>query len=161
METVQDGMQKYFNYREQMGRLTRAMRAEFYLEAISIEYAIIEDRVGSVLRHSGKWNPEKQNMLNKKLNKLSELQRAKKGFPVLVRKYISEDLVISIRTWKDQRNILIHALLNQSLSTEELRNLAIEGHQIVRMLNSKVSSYNRAIDKLNTTQNLTAGGKAT
>ncbi len=33
-------IQKYENYREQMGRLKRALNSHFYLEAIFIEYAI-------------------------------------------------------------------------------------------------------------------------
>ena len=61
MEQISDNMQKYANYKEQMGRLKKALSQGFYLEAIFIEYAILEDRLESVLRHSGKWNgsPEK------------------------------------------------------------------------------------------------------
>ena len=47
-------MQKYFNYQEQMVRLKKAMAAQFYLEAIFIEYAVMEDRLASVLIHSGR-----------------------------------------------------------------------------------------------------------
>lgn len=42
-----DNMQKYLNYKEQMGRLKKAIANSFYLEAIFIEYAIIEDRLES------------------------------------------------------------------------------------------------------------------
>ena len=65
MDTHIDNMQKYANYREQFGRLKKAINNNFYLEAIFIEYAIIEDRLESILRHSGKLNPEKHNQLNK------------------------------------------------------------------------------------------------
>ena len=47
-------MQKYFNYQEQMVRLKKALAAQFYLEAIFIEYAVMEDRLASVLIHSGR-----------------------------------------------------------------------------------------------------------
>ena len=51
-------MIKYENYKEQMKRLKAAMANRFYLEAIFIEYAILEDRLESALRHSGKWHPK-------------------------------------------------------------------------------------------------------
>ena len=56
MEQITDNMQKYANYKEQMGRLNKALTSRFFLEAIFIEYAIMEDRLESVLRHSGRWN---------------------------------------------------------------------------------------------------------
>ena len=37
-------MQKYANYKEQMERLNRAMKEHFFLEAMFIEYAVMEDR---------------------------------------------------------------------------------------------------------------------
>ena len=144
MEYITDNMQKYANYKEQMGRLKKAMASQFYLEAIAIEYAVIEDRVESVLRHGGTFNPEKHNTLNKKLNRLSEMQRNKKG---LVRKHISEELIQSIYNWKNERNPMTHTLLKLDLCTEDMRAIAQEGQRIVKNLNSKVSSYNRAMDK--------------
>lgn len=53
MEQITDNMQKYANYKEQMGRLSKALTQGFFLEAIFIEYAILEDRLESILRHSG------------------------------------------------------------------------------------------------------------
>ena len=45
-------MEKYANYREQMERLNRAMKERFFLEAMFIEYAVMEDRCESILtRH--------------------------------------------------------------------------------------------------------------
>ena len=48
-------MQKYENYKEQFKRLKKALENGFNLEAIFIEYAIMEDRTESVLRHAKKW----------------------------------------------------------------------------------------------------------
>ena len=140
-----DNMKKHDNYRQQMGRLRRAMNSQFYLEAIFIEYAIIEDRVESVLRHTGVFRPEKHNMLNKKLNRLSELQRNKTG---LARKYFSDELLESIHAWKSDRNTMIHALLKQDIHTEDLKAIAERGQTIVKTLCSKVTSYNRALERL-------------
>ena len=54
-EVLSPNMQKYHNYQNQFSRLDKALKAEFYLEAIFIAYAIIEDRTESILRHTGKW----------------------------------------------------------------------------------------------------------
>ena len=46
---------KYENYREQFKRLNSALHSGFNLEAMFIEYAIMEDRTESILRHADKW----------------------------------------------------------------------------------------------------------
>ena len=46
---------KYENYREQCKRLKSALNSGFNLEAMFIEYAIMEDRTDSILRHAEKW----------------------------------------------------------------------------------------------------------
>ena len=58
MDSKIDNMQKYENYRVQIGRLKKALKEHFYLEAIFIEYAIMEDRLEAILRHAGKWHPK-------------------------------------------------------------------------------------------------------
>ena len=44
---------KQENYRIQCRRLKKAMDNAFYLEAVFIEYAILEDRADSVLAYEG------------------------------------------------------------------------------------------------------------
>ena len=143
MELNQNNMQKYENYKEQMGRLRKAMAAQFYLEAISIEYAIIEDRVASVLRHSGLIREDKQYSITQKLNKLLNLR----GESKLAGKYFSEELISSIHTWKNERNPMTHALLNLHLHTEDLQKIAEDGEAIAKIMCSKSSSYNRALER--------------
>ena len=60
MNTVQiefpiSNIQKRENYVEQFKRLKKALDNGFNLEAIFIEYTIIEDRTESILRHGGYW----------------------------------------------------------------------------------------------------------
>lgn len=81
-----DNWLKHSNYSEQMGRLKKAMAYRFYLEALFIEYAVIEDRTESILRHAGVFNPEKHDKLWKKLNRIEEIARGKR---FLLRKYIT------------------------------------------------------------------------
>lgn len=137
-------MQKYGNYKEQMGRLKKAMDNHFLLEALFIEYAIMEDRCESLLRHSGAFNPEKHKTINSKLNRIADLARDKKS---LIRKYISDELIEEIKIWKEERNRLIHALMKQSLTSEELEQISAQGQQIVKTLCSKTTSYKRALER--------------
>ena len=99
-----DNMQKYGNYTEQLGRLKKAMTNHFLLEALFIEYAVIEDRTESILRHAGVFNSEKHNTLCRKLNRIADILRSKKS---LLRKYITVETINGIKTWKDKRNRLI------------------------------------------------------
>ena len=146
MQAIENNNQKYNNYKTQMGRLYKAQKAEFFLESIFIEAAIIEDRVESILRASGVYRPEKQNTLNKKLSRISELQRNKKG---ILKNYISVELIESIHEWKNERNKLVHALLKQETTAEELKEFSERGLLIVKTLNSKVTSYRRKMEKEN------------
>ncbi len=144
MEPITNNMQKYENYREQMGRLSKSMKAGFYLEAIFIEYALMEDRTQSVLIHSKVFNEKKHNTLARKIGKISDMGREKKG---LANKYFSEELLSDMKTWMDSRNVLIHALLKQSMHTEDLIEIAEEGQRIVKILNNKTTCYKRALEK--------------
>lgn len=50
---VASNREKQQTYREFMARYSRAMRNEFYLEALLIDYAVLEDRLRSFLYHMG------------------------------------------------------------------------------------------------------------
>lgn len=144
MNTQIDNMQKYANYKEQVGRLKKAIYYKFYLEAIFIEYAIIEDRFESILKHSDKFNPKKHNTLNAKISKVREMQREKKG---LIRKYITEEMLDIVSEWKEERNCLIHALMKQSLHTEDLEKVALKGQELAKLISNKGKSYNNALNR--------------
>ena len=144
MSDKEANRQKYENYREQMRRMSSALRSGFYLEAIFIEYAIIEDRLESALSHADAFNPRKQKTINAKLNKLEKLCENRSG---LAWKYFSPELIESMRSWKNRGNPLIHELMNQKLETSELEGFAREGEALVKTLKNKVGSFNRANDR--------------
>lgn len=50
---VADNRDKQRTYTEQMRRYKRAMTGEFYLEAMMIDYALLEDRLHAMLYHMG------------------------------------------------------------------------------------------------------------
>ena len=148
MDMTISNMQKYENYRMQMGRLKKALTNGFYLEAIFIEYSVIEDRTSAILRYGGykakARNKGEEPTLISKLNKISEVARNKKS---LEHKYFSSELIEDIRSWKENRNALIHNLINQQTTAEELKECAEKGSELCKLLNSRSSSYKKAMEK--------------
>ena len=146
-EMTPENIQKYENYKVQFKRLNRAMKEQFYLEAIFITYAILEDRTESILRYEGndiKPKGDRKSGITQKLNKIKTIAREKKSLP---NKYFNEELIDRIMSWKNDRNRMIHALLKQQLSTEELRQIAEEGKLVVRELCNKANNYKRAVER--------------
>ena len=139
-----DNQQKYENYRVQSRRLASALRSGFYLEAVFIEYAIIEDRLESALTHTGAFNPNVQRSITSKLSKLEKLCENKRG---LARRYFPAELLAAIRAWKDRRNPLVHELMKQHVTAGDFEAVAREGEVLVKTLKSKVGSFNRAVDR--------------
>ena len=141
---------KYENYREQFKRLKSALNNGFNLEAMFIEYAIMEDRTESILRHSEMWDAYlksrkgRQPAIDSKIRYIQRLAEQKK---TLVNKYFSDDLLDRLLAWKDERNRLIHALLKQQFEHNEVSKLASEGKMIVDELRKRSGNYNRAVER--------------
>ena len=146
MDVVSDNMQKYENYRVQIGRLKKALKEHFYLEAIFIEYAIMEDRLEAILRHAGKWHPKEGRFvsLEAKTKKVAKLAEEKKN---PAHRYFPPELTDVLLAWKERRNQLIHALLKQSLHSVDLLEVVEEGERLTKQLCSKATSHRRALEK--------------
>ena len=142
---IAENMLKYENYKEQNGRLKKALDNHFYLEAIFIEYTIIEDRLSSILRYEGNSIKSKDHVsIDKKLNKVDAIAREKKG---LANRYFTPEFVDSIRRWKEKRNPLVHSLMKQNLSTELLYEIALEGQSLQKELCRLSQNYKRAVER--------------
>ena len=135
-------MQKYGNYKEQMGRLKKAMDNHFLLEALFIEYAIIEDRTESILYHSGIKLRDRAGLMEK-VKAIHKLLA--KGS--MISKYIVPDMLDEIDVWSKKRNDMIHSLMKQNLTTDGLEEIVMQGQQIVKTLCSKTTSYKRALER--------------
>ena len=143
-EPVPENIRKYENYKEQFKRLNRAMSNAFYLEALFIEYAIMEDRAEAILRYEDNGISSKNGFvsIDRKLNKIGKIAEQKRSLP---NRYFSDDLIERIAAWKEERNRLIHALMKQSLTTEGLRCLAEEGRTLACELRDRANLYKRAV----------------
>ena len=153
--TRADNAQKHENYREQFNRLKRAISSEFYLEAIFIEYTIIEDRTESILRHAGKWDAylkkrgRYQVTLDSKIAYIQDFAREKKS---IAYKYFSDTLMDEILEWKEERNRLIHALLKQSLTAEDVSKIARTGERLTKEIRTRATNFSRAVERKNSTR---------
>ena len=150
MDTTIDNHQKYENYKEQFQRLNKALANGFNLEAMFIEYAIMEDRTESILRHAELWESyfKKRGNRGPTINsKISYIQGKVNSGDKLLQKYFANDLLDQVLLWKEERNRLIHALLKQQFEHNEIAKLAAQGNDLVKILRSKTSSYNRAVEK--------------
>lgn len=156
MENQISNMQKYDNYREIFGKLKRAMASEFYYEAIFLEYSIMEDRTESILKYAEKWdaylkkhrrgNPEREPTMESKIKYIKgQIESGNK----LLNKYFGDDLLDRIIVWKEDRNTLIHALLNQQLNNEAVAEIALTGEKLTKELRNKSTNFNRAVERKN------------
>ena len=140
--------EKQLTYAERKMQLKKALKAGFYFEAIFLEYAIMEDRTESVLRHAGgikltngKGQPLK---LSEKVNKIRSNQVFHEKF---IRQRLTFDLLDAIDKWRVCRNNLVHYLMNSPTESDELKALAEEGNELVTILDNKVKSVNRYFEK--------------
>ena len=142
---------KYENYREQFKRLNRALTNGFYLEAMFIEYALMEDRTESVLRHADRWEAYLQSKRGRTPtldSKVRTIQKAAEQKKTLLSRYFSDDLLQQILDWKEDRNRLIHALLKQQFAHDEIRLLAERGNALAKALRTRSGNFSRAADKM-------------
>ena len=125
------------------------MKAEFYYQAIFIEYAIIEDRCLSVLKHAKVKHTDKKGWELKMSGKLNKMRSNPAFTKPYVRERISLDLIENVETWKRERDRLIHALARIPYNSDEVKEIAERGRVLVNSLDNKVRSVNRYYDKQN------------
>lgn len=145
---TEKNMEKCKAYQAMKTNLLKAMRSEFYYQAIFIEYAIIEDRCLSALVHAGvKYQDSKGNELS--LARKIEKMRKNPAFTnSYVRERITEELLDQILEWKRERDRLIHALAKIPYDNEYVKNVAEQGKELVRVLDNKVKSINLFFERM-------------
>ena len=137
---------KHANYKEQIKRLNLAFKNRFLLEAILIDYGMLEDRTEAFIRYSlGENKLDKYQTINRKINKLKALFGDKYQN---INRYLSLELLDDLHNWKEKRNSIIHGLMKRNNSTFELEALALEGLNLVKILNSKSISFKRKLEKI-------------
>lgn len=140
--------EKQKNYKTQFQRLKKAMDNAFYLEAVFIEYAIMEDRTESILSYEGykinSRNPNGFVSFGEKKRKICDVARGKK---TLMNHYFSDDIMDRAMEWVNERNSVIHALLKKNTTTEELKAFAECGESLCKELRNRANNYKRMLER--------------
>lgn len=142
--------EKYEAYKVMKVNLKKAMNAGFYYQAIFIEYAIMEDRTLSALKHAGVKYTDSKGWELKLAAKLNKMKSNSAFTNPDVRKRISLELIERLENWKRDRDRLIHALARIRYDNDEVREIAERGLELVNTLDNKVRSVNRYYGKIQT-----------
>lgn len=130
-------MAKHALYKKFLSRLDDAFSSEMYLEASWYAYAVLEDRLVSMLENSGGVGEKQGGSSGKPIRmmgpKLKELSRRAKKDNLLNANFEYQNL----NTWKESRNNLMHAMGDATMSIEDIdaaaRKLAEEGRELIRV----------------------------
>lgn len=173
-EELSPNMQKYFRYKSVNKKLKIALEQEFYLEAITIIYALVEDRVNCIIYRDEINKVVEANfyyfkplkLIEKKDFQFDKQPLAKKlgllcfDFSEIdVTKYknlketISVELVNSLKEWIKKRNQLVHVLVGVSAEGilvvvdiyEQMKKVALEGKELIRQLNNASERHKRRV----------------
>ncbi len=128
-------------------RLKIAIQQEFYLEALLLEYSIMEDRLSSALKHAGirHTNSKGEELgFKNKLDKVGNAIRSKR-YPIYKR--FKPELIESVLAWKDMRNALVHRSCQRIYNSEEVRKCAIDGNELVRLVTNAARLVKNASKK--------------
>ena len=108
-------MPKHALYKTFMSRMDAAYEASMYLEASWYSYAVLEDRLISLLRNSGGVGENDGGAGGKPIRmmgpKLKELSRRAKKDKLLKENFEHDKL----NDWKESRNNLMHAMGNATM----------------------------------------------
>lgn len=123
-----------------LDRMTKAEAAGMPLEAAWYAYAILEDRLVSMLRNSGGVLNAKGEPIDMMGPKMVELRRRAKSDPLLAANFPEHDIQKMKQTklgkWKDARNNLMHKMANGDSDLEKIDGMvsrvAADGAELAR-----------------------------
>ena len=139
---------KRINYSHQKTRLKIALESKFYVEAIAIEYVIIEDRINSIFAHTNQPFHYKDGKPYKFQKRLDILKDNPFFTEKEMRKRLPRKLLLEIEEWKESRNKIIHNLLNEEFESGEFRRLATKGKKLLDQIDNKSRSIKDYMKKL-------------
>lgn len=140
MNEISSNLAKHDRYTDLLRDLKKAILYRFYLEAIFIEYSILEDRTQSILMHSNRYNEKKHDSLSKKVTEILVYLRQSSN---RLSRYLSVETAESIRSWMNNRNTLIHHLPQISCCEDDVMNIALEGVLLVKKISNASTSFRR------------------
>ena len=128
-------------------KLKIAMDQQFYLEALLLEYSIIEDRLLSILKHLGLKYTESNGRELQIGRKISKIRGQIENRNPLLKGRLDLNRLEQIVEWKKTRNDLVHNSCHRLFDNEEVTLCAEQGNEIVRWLSNSAKSIKRASEK--------------
>lgn len=64
-----------------------------------------------------------------------------------ISKHIDMELLDKVNTWRDKRNKMVHNLIESSFNNEDIKEIAIEGNEVIKKFASKTTLVTRYLDK--------------
>lgn len=140
---------KKVNYEILFERVKVAKDNEFFLEVAWISYSILEDRLTSLLEKTGGVPIEKNPlMFGKKLTHIENRSKTDQN----LKNILYDDLVKKLRTWSQERNILMHVLADCKKPIVGLdvsiKNTATQGEILARELSARVRKIKKKSKKI-------------
>ena len=112
-------------YAHLFARIDASIKNGYFLESSWIAYAIIEDRIDSILKKFNKDRDPKVRLISNKLDMLSRIQSP------LVRAQFAPELINRIGVWTSRRNNLTHEMANAHFTYQQItvrsKQVALEG----------------------------------
>ena len=139
-----DNMEKYNTYKNSYEKLELAIENEFYFEACLITYAIIEDRLSSIIKYNGLKSDrlsmyEKSNIIR---NLISNKSNGMENI------FDIEEFK-NIDNWRRHRNDVVHALMDSTYDIEEYKRIALDGRKYAKYLSACCTKIkNRKISEI-------------
>ncbi len=138
-------------YKSLLARMDKASTAGYYMESCWIQYAIVEDRFNSVIRHAypqqGAELLKTLRGLDRKLEHIAEKIHPRDSDCL---KTVHKELLERIKRWKDKRNALMHEITetpDYETINEKLARLAPEGTALINELGSRVRKYKSLVKR--------------
>lgn len=139
--------QKYEIYKSIHESLSKALKYGFYYEAIFLEYAVIDDRLASVLKYAGIPYIDKNGQDVSVSKKLDLIESRKELSDKFYRDRLTKELIQECRDWIKERNDLIHHIANLSYDSELVHKVAVEGNELVKKIKNKSASVINRLKK--------------
>ena len=145
--------QKYETYKSIHESLSKALKYGFYYEAIFLEYAIVEDRLASVLKYAGIPYIDKNGQDVSISKKLNLIESRKELLDKFYRDWLTKELIQECRVWIKERNDLIqhndliHHMANLPYDSELVQKVAVEGNELVEKVKNKSASVINRLKK--------------
>ncbi len=136
-------MTKYETYRSMFNDLNKSMRDGFYYQAVFLEYAVLEDRLTSVLKHA---NVKYMNKKGREINisdKISRISKSPELSSCFVQSRLTPELLEDLTKWLKKRNDLVHNLAKLPYNNEQVKLTAEEGYEICKIIKNRSGSIVR------------------